>query len=214
MIALCSLMRNSDEYINRYFEQTAALTDVIPDLRVVVGHGDHTDNTPASLNLYEKAGRVELVDCTHGGVEFGSVDNPQRWDLIAGCVRKVIQAVGDDPGTHLIWVESDLIWTTEDMLQLLSDAQVSSACPMVMANFTDRFYDTWGYRVDGAMFLGQPPYWPASAQVEGNMVRVDSCGSCFVTPRSEYPAIQSWSGHWPYRPANLWMDTRVRINHP
>jgi hypothetical protein len=213
VITLCSMMRNSMGYIDRYFNQVSDLQDLIPELRVVVGEGDHIDQTAELLRSHPYP--AEVVDVSHGGARYGSIDHPQRWDDIAKSVRGVLDHVGD-PGQFLIWVESDLIWRADTMLKLIANAQARiTSCPMVYADNTRRFYDTWGYRVNGQLFNPQEPHWDGSVVwAEDSLVKIDSCGSCFVTSRDGYDELESWTGHWPYKSVNLWLDTKTEVYHP
>lgn len=205
-ITLCSIFRNSAGYLDRYFAQVDALREHVK-VRVVGTWGDSTDDTAARLHKHE----IEVEAFHHGGPDFGSVDNPQRWDQIARVVCRTLDRVGD-PGDALVWVESDLIWEPDTFLTLLDDLEVARAvAPQVLADGSDRWYDTWGFRKDGRLFNGFPPYWPGSMEPEG-FVKIDSCGSCFVTRGDEW---QTWSGHWPYTAGGeLWLDPTVTVRHP
>lgn len=213
-MTLCSMVRNAEHYLDRYMGQINALHDLYPTLRVVLGEGDHTDDTSQRLHLFSPAW-VEIVDVSHGGPQFGSIDHPQRWDQIATCVRTVLDKAYD-PGVALIWMEADLLWTPLDIGQLLADLHhVPAVAPALMANGETRWYDYWGYRNNGHKFLAQPPYWHEPVEREGEFIKIDSCGSCFVASPHVYDALWEWSGHWPARVGGeLWLDPRVQVRHP
>jgi hypothetical protein len=214
VITLASIIRNGTPYMDRYFAQVEALADVLPDLRVVVGEGDHIDHTADLIRLLAPS-YAEIIEVSHGGPRYGSIDHPERWDNIAKAVRRTLDAVGDY-GQFLVWIEADLIWSVDAMLQLLSDAQkVSAAAPCVYADGSRRWYDTWGYRNNGAKFNGEAPYWHEPAERFEGLVRIDSCGSCFVVSNTMRESIDQWSGHWPYRAGGrLWLDPAVEVFHP
>jgi hypothetical protein len=183
-------------------------------LKVVVGEGDHDDDTAEIIGTLAPE-YAEIVEVSHGGPLFGSVDNPERWDNIAKAVRRTLDAAGDY-GQFLIWIESDLIWSTDTMLKLLSDAQkVSAAAPAVYAAGSRRWYDYWGFRNNGQMFAAEAPYWHEPVERFEDMVQIDSCGSCFVISHTMRESISQWSGHWPYRGGgHLWLDPTVEVHHP
>lgn len=208
MITVCSIFRNSETYLDRYFAQIDALRKHVK-VRLVGTWGDSTDDTAALLH---KHGGIEIEAFHHGGPNFGSVDNPARWDQIARVVCRTLDRVGD-PGDALVWVESDLIWDPDTILRLLDDlARVPAAAPQVLADGSDRWYDTWGYRQGGRLFSGFPPYWTDPADPETGLVKIDSSGSCFATRGDEW---QTWSGHWPYTAGgDLWLDPALTVRHP
>ena len=208
-VVLSSIFRDSTGYLPRYFSQIAALREHA-DVRLVLGEGDSSDGTGAVLGSYLEDWD-SVVTHNHGGPRYGSIDHPQRWANIAGVVRDVVRAVAD-PGDAFVWVESDLVWDPLTMMELLkADRPVA---PMVFAADTPRFYDTWGYRKGGQMFLGHPPYLPGGPQDE-RYVPIDSCGSCFVVPARDFPTVRDWDGMWPF-PAGgrLVLDTASTVRHP
>jgi hypothetical protein len=212
MIALCSIFRDSQSYLDRYFEQVNKLRCRV-GLRLYLTEGDSHDGTDDEL-----AHRVRTSDTfmevSHGGPRFGSVDNPQRWAQIASVVRPTLaRALEDDPDI-VIWVESDLVWDTEDMVRLIDAAKNGrSVAPMVFAEEGPRFYDTWGFRQNGQRFYAHQPYFPADPVTDEVYAKIDSCGSCFATP--DLDALGKWDGTWPFHAGGrLWLDTLARVRHP
>lgn len=209
MITLCSIFRNSGRYLRRYWDQIDGLRE-LTDVRVVGTWGDSDDNTYDLLKNRD----MELHEYHHGGPNFGSVDHGPRWDQIAKVVRHTLDQVGN-PGLALVWVESDLIWEPSELYALVADICINkcqAVAPMVMANGEDRFYDVWGFRQNGQMFSGGAPYFQDVRQPETGLVKIDSCGSCFVTREDHW---REWTGHWPYTAGgNLWLDPHFKIRHP
>lgn len=221
-VTACSIFRNSAHYVDRYMWQMDRLAERV-DLRLVLTYGDCTDNTRETLEnvwgarhpvIAKALGGVSIrvSRCDHNGPDFGSVDNPQRWDQIAQVVSHTLDLVGD-PGDALIWVESDLLWEARDMMTLLEDLdQVPAVAPRVIADDGVRWYDVWGYRQNGRMFNAQPPYLPDGTDLGDKLVKIDSCGSCWVTSGGYW---KEWSGHWPYTAGgDLWLDPRTTVRHP
>lgn len=174
---LASVFRNSSEYLNRYQDQIEALRKHMP-VHVVAVEGDSRDDTwrrLQSLDFYS-------LKAEHGGPSYGSIDFPIRWrQLAAACNIAMIAATRlcgrDEP---FCYVESDLIWEPETMLQLVEDLKVVPAvAPMSKHLGSEGFYDLYGHRRHGKPFLRQPPYcdgWDPEA-----LFSIDSAGSCFVT---------------------------------
>ena len=214
-VTLCSIFRDSTEYVGRYLSQITRLRLAGVDVRLAMAEGDSSDGTYEALEMALRPGDF-LMKVDHGGPKFHSVDHPDRWANIAKVVTALIGKVSD-PGDALIWVESDLVWEPEAMVDLLASLdEVPAVAPMVYAQDTARFYDYWGFRKDGQPFNMWPPYWPGmSSAGEQRLIKIDSCGSCFVVDRAMFPELASWDGVWPFRAGGkLWLDPRVEVRHP
>lgn len=206
MLTVASIFRDSSSYLDRYFAQINALREHI-DVELVLAEGDSSDDTWERLDA-AKDGLLLKVD--HGGPRYGSVDHPARWADIAKVVREVIACVGSPE--QFMWIESDLICEPETVLALLDDLDtVSTVAPMVLQQGTTRFYDFWGFRKGGELFMQYAPYYYLPDDETGPLVKIDSCGSCFVT--RDFDAVRRWDGIWPY-PGDLWLDPAQRIYHP
>lgn len=204
-LTVASIFRNSTGYIDRYFAQINALRERI-DVDLVLAEGDSTDDTWERLNAAQD-GLVLKVD--HGGPHYGSVDHPNRWADIALVVRTVIANAGNPE--RFMWIESDLIWEPDTILHLLKDLdEVPAVAPMVLKQGTTTFYDYWGFRKNGELFMRYAPYY-WEPDPDARLVKIDSCGSCFVTRAFEQ--VQRWDGIWPY-PGDLWLDPEQEIFHP
>lgn len=209
-VTVCSIFRDSEAYLPRYFSQIAGLREHV-NVRLVLGEGDSTDHTARVLPTFISE-QDRIITCDHGGPAYGSVDNPQRWADIAQVVQQV-KARAWPPGDAFVWVESDLIWQAESMVELLKADRCVAA--MVFADTTMRFYDYWGYRKNGEHFDPQPPYIPHGGDVTDRYVKIDSCGSCFVVPGEDFDVVEQWDGVWPF-PAGgrLWLDREAEVRHP
>lgn len=224
-VTICSIFRDSSDYIHRYFTQIAELEQHIGPVRLVLGEGDSTDSTRSliSINLHEHShAEDELVDVSHGGAKYGSVDHPVRWAQISYCCNKVLDALGR---CHhpVIWIESDLIWDPKTMVRLLADLdRYPAVAPMSM--YQGRFYDIWGHRgEDGKTFTMHEPYHHSLEATQGPMVRIGSAGSCIamvpeVAAKARFGAQDAIVGfcrsikHDAH--ASLWLDRRVAVEHP
>lgn len=183
-VALGSIFRNSAAYLPRYFDQVAALRDPLfkagHSLRLILVEGDSTDGTGIELTRRSVSFPTTFEIRNHGGPVFGSVDDAQRWRQISFVCDGVLEQVGEQDDA-LIYVESDLIWNAETMLALLEHLkEVDAVAPMCFWKQVEPirwFYDTWGFRKDGARFKPDPPYHPA---LDGQMTEIDSAGSCIV----------------------------------
>jgi len=208
---MASMFHNSTSYLDRYFEQVEALRREIP-VTLYLAEGDSTDNTREVLEKYLEPGD-QIIDATHGGMVFGSVDHPQRWKQIAYVCNTLLDALPQ--AGNLIYVEADLIWTPETMVHLLGDLTVVDAvAPLCYQR--ERFYDTWGYRYEDGSHIGSSPVRHTG------LVKILSAGSCIAMRPEVYrdcrftedEAIVGFCKEMKAEGFGLFMDTDLAIEHP
>lgn len=223
-VALCSIFMDSMDYMDRYWDQVMPLRDQY-DLSVSVAEGDSTDGTKDFTEAWNRVcpANYQFLTVDHGGQKYGNIDHPQRWAQIAQVVKPTIQrALAWDPDV-LVWVESDLMWETEVMTQLIertAAGPMRTSTPMVLAGGTERFYDIWGHRINGHQFHAWPPYWSEEddhlfREPGSDLLHIDSCGNCFAT--NDLESLKVWNGHWPYRApmtGNIKLHTDLIVRHP
>lgn len=219
-VTVASIFRDSTGYLERYFTQVCELEIALGEpVTLVIAEGDSTDGTHNVLyrQLHERGGGDTLLKVDHGGPSFAAVDSPQRWAQIAQVCNAVMDAL---PLAPTIYVESDLIWEPDTMLQLLKDLEeVPAVAPLCLKG--DRFYDVWGHRdIDGARFR---PYEPFHDLGDEPLVEIGSAGSCVVMRPDvaqvarfgDNDAIVGLGRDIRFRAnASLWLDQRVAVHHP
>lgn len=191
-VAIGSIFRNSEPYLDRYFTQVASLTGWLAgkdiETHLILVEGDSTDDTWRVLQERGKflmsfiqnvspGSEITLLKKDHGGPSFGSVDNDIRWRNISKVCNALLNCVSakDDA---LVYVESDLIWNRETILHLLEHIkEVDAVAPMCFHQQTGLFYDIWGHRKDGVRFSQYAPYHPG---ITNGLTTIDSAGSCIV----------------------------------
>lgn len=184
-VCLISCFRNSTPHIGRYFEQVGALEVALMErgdrLHLVLGEGDSVDDTRRLLTLLSAWSSATIVDCAHGGPEFGSVVDVQRFRQLGHVGRCLWAAIPAD-ADQVLYVESDLIWDAATLVRLLDRLEdCPVVAPMVMFRHAwnwpaDVFYDVWAFRKNGAHFNPAAPYfegWPTD-----QLLQIDSAGSC------------------------------------
>ena len=195
-IAIASIFRNSTTYIDRYIKQVADLTGHLCglgfDIHLIAAEGDSTDGTWDMLKtrLSYLNGRImhvangsqlTLFQANHGGKNYCSVDDAQRWRNISYVCNKVLESV-EEEDDFLLYVESDLIWDAETMQYLLghlhNQQHIDAVAPLSIHKPTGLFYDTWGHRKDGQQFQQQRPYHPGVRGIA--LTPIDSAGSCIA----------------------------------
>jgi hypothetical protein len=223
VLVVASIFRNSEGYVHRYFEQIRALRDQMP-VRLVIAEGDSDDDT---LTLLERgvADRDTLLKVDHGGPVYGSIDVKERWAQIAYVCNTVLKHLDLKDSDKLIYVESDLVWPWDTMVQLAKDLDVvGAAAAMSFHGRTGKFYDTWGHvGLDGVPFRHDAPYHDRLAKIPpGRLLPIQSAGSCIAVRGDIVNAGVQFSNddcirgfcrsirdHTP-----LWLDTGAEVYHP
>lgn len=190
-IAICSAFRSASTYIDRYFEQVSALHKVLKKKRhtlvSVLGEGDSTDDTRSKLRDALDASGLGgiIVDCTHGGRDYGSVVEAERFKNLAYVGNTIFASIPDDANA-IVWVESDLIWEASTLVALIDQLkEYPVVAPMIMHQTNPGmykgdgpfFYDVYAFRRHGARFTNEPPY---HADLNSDMLQMDSVGSCWA----------------------------------
>lgn len=200
-IVIVSYFHNAEGYVQRYFNQMAALQQCLElrgdTLRLILGYGDCTDNTEKMIREETNEDfMATLVNVSHGGKVFGSVVDRQRFKQLAEIGNKLwakIPKLADVVGL----IESDLTWKPEAILKLidgvvsLEDSLSSPILLAPMVKLSDgRFYDTWAFRRDGRNFRNTPPFHPHLRQ-SADYVDMTSVGSC-IFMRGEIARQLTW----------------------
>ena len=226
-VTLCSAFRNANTYIQRYFDQIQKLGWLLRErgdcLRLIVAEGDSTDRTAESVFWAMHHFDGEIVTVNHGGPDYGSVVNAERFANIAKVCNAIWERVPQDADA-VIFVESDLIWEPATMLALLDDlAHVPAVSPMVMMT-NGAFYDVWAFRKNGWHFRHYAPYWDDDFPYVdmSRPVQLDSAGSCMAIrgPLARqlcWPAADVFVGlcRRIYELGDsVWLDPKLSVTHP
>lgn len=188
IITLCSIFRDSEQTLPRYLKQVENLAKSIMDdqnaLFCVWGEGDSTDNTRQLLENVDTFNnyRYDLIDVSHGGVEYGSVVDQTRFLQCAYAGNLVWSKV--HPKSEItIWIDSDIIWDVETIKTLINLSKDSYAvCPLIILDRVNweynSFYNVFDFRINGEHFTHRQPYH--KKLLDNDFVKVDSAGSCLV----------------------------------
>lgn len=224
-VCILSLFRDAaaNGQIERYFDQMHALSRLLSArgdwLTLLLGYGDSTDGTGEAL--HEEATfclDTLLLDVSHGGKVYGSIEHPQRFKQLAFCGNTLLDHVPVDADVVGI-VESDLIWDAETLLALIDHtAHVPAIAPLIMDGERS-FYDIYAFRKNGKHFTKYPPYceWLGS-----DLVQLDSAGSVlFVQAHyarkarlSDGEAIVGFCTGIREHGGSIWCDPTLSVAHP
>ena len=175
-----SIVRNGENYIQRYYDQVSAIKN--HHVAIALTEGDSTDNTYSCiLNKATNSGiATNLFKFDHKGNVYGSVDVAERWQNIAKTWNYMLDNIQIllDNYDYFCYMEDDLIWDSETIEQLIWDCDYFDAvAPMSMLGGI--FYDTWGHRAFGENFTNTYPYHSHFNKYQKYMP-ITSAGSCIM----------------------------------
>lgn len=223
-ITIISCFRNATAHIPRYFDQMGALSALLARrgdwLKLILGYGDSTDGTGEML--HEEATfsmDALLVDVSHGGPAFGSIEHPQRFKQLAAMGNKLLGYVPNDTDVVGI-VESDLIWEAQSILQLLEDLEHVPCVSGMIMDGPNSFYDVFAARRNGQRFTKTPPYHP-DITPDSDLLEVDSAGSVLFMDAelarkarfTDGEAIVGYCRQIRDAGGTIWINTQVSFAH-
>ncbi len=230
-IVVGSVFRNSASYVDRYFSQIRNLRmQTLPDIKMklLLVEGDSKDDTWARLNHWRDMDilpntSIELIKREHGGPDYGRIDDPKRWGQIAYACNGIMENMPDDTSVFM-YVESDLIWSAHDVNRLIDGLygifQCDAVAPMCRWLRNGDFYDTWGFRAEGANFSPKHPYHPSIGSQ--SYFRLESAGSMVAMKKkvaerarfSEEDCIVGLCRNMRELGYDLWLNQNITIWHP
>jgi len=176
--------------VHRFIKQCALLQAVWPGaIRIVAVYGDCMDATKPQL-LAEAEARnlaLHLVEYNTKVPRYGSTEQPERMAALSRLSNCGLDFAATLLEMHtaeqILYVESDLIWDADVIVELMHSLDSSNAdamAPLVFAG--ENFYDVWAFRgLDGQRFSPFPPY---HSSLKGKAtIQVSSVGSCFLMER-------------------------------
>jgi len=225
VILLASCFRDSTSYLERHRDQVERLRKLAQEpVYVIAVEGDSYDDTYERLKEMEYTD--EVLKCEHGGQKYGSVVHPLRWRQLAACGNVAVCAAVrvSEPGDRFVYVESDLVWEPETILQMTEAVGWSyhAVAPMSMCQTEARFYDIWAFVKNGRPFHAHPPYYDGWHAAAHDLVPIETAGSCFVVDSETLPQIQfsytecikgigqTLTAHGKH----LWLDPTATVWHP
>ncbi len=198
-VAILTPFRNARGNLPLYFNQVSSLRDSLLlkgyTLRLVAAEGDSLDGTRERIEALSASHGIPLViaDTTHGGMRWGSVEDPVRMKVMSDVMNKALSEVVESDDI-VVWIMSDLKWDVEDIEWLIKDLEESDRfqvlAPLVFIGGAEDklFYDTWAYRRGGERFYNKFPFHDDFYKLihdDDNPnppaeIEIDSAGTCLV----------------------------------
>lgn len=230
-IILCSAFRNSVQngHLDRYLDQVTnlhlALAERGDRLHCVWGEGDSADETLERLTWAYTYARwaITIVDCTHGGADYPSIVLAERFKQLAHVGNTIWRAIPSSADV-VVYVESDLIWEAQTIIDLIDDLKrYPAVCPKIILQRQGwpamTWYDTWAFRKDGKHFEHPYPYIDGFSRV--SYTQIDSGGSCMalrgeIARKVHFPDDDVFVGlsrQLYEHGAGLWLDGGLTVTH-
>lgn len=182
-VMICSIFRDSEEYLNRYFVQVSNQIGYPPQsLKYVFVEGDSKDNTYKRLIEWKGPHSNVVVKKVDTGKPYhGSVVHPERFKVLAQVANAAIEEMNDSVD-YILWLESDLI-IGNNLINSLVKCNKDIVAPFVYCGIkktieTTHFYDTWAFRKNGQLFTAGYPF--LKGLKFNKLFKVDSAGSVLL----------------------------------
>jgi hypothetical protein len=213
MLFVISFFRHSSvDFVRRYMARVKELQGISPcPVSLVCVWGDSPESLGVLLGEEARRHGLDAVihRYDHGGPVYGSTEQPERMKALSGLANSGLDCLQAyvDANDHVFYVESDLLWEPETVLELsnkMTMAGLDALAPMIYAG--PNFYDIWGFRgLDGERFGPFKPYHPDLK--EHPIVEVSSVGSAFVMRGALVEDVRIKDD---YALVGFWRDARAK----
>ena len=169
-------MRDSAARLLDYIQRIATLT--VQPVRIIVAEGDSVDGTAGMLYEWRMSDeRVTVVHCNTGKPRYGSVVNPERFEVLARVFNTALDAVDVHDVTHVLFLPDDIGYAPS-MLERLLAHDVDMVAPLVWGDWygVPYFYDTWAFRTVGGQMWGNYSLAWANRYLPKTLIEMESVG--------------------------------------
>lgn len=219
ILAVGSMWRDSSGYIDNSLGQFEGLARRFKDVQFGFAENASTDGTGDRLDVWAQTSGAQIRHVVDGCPYYASVDSEERWRHLAWVANHTIDLISDEVDVFL-YVESDLRWSPDDLALLVELAEETGEAHAA-ANFKsdDRWYDTWGSRLEGERFQPNPPFHSGWT---GEPLLVDStCGALALPAKvaratrfSPTDCYVGWCRSIWEEGTPIWLHPDVRVTHP
>lgn len=229
-IVVCTAHRNATAHLDRYMAQLCALRRLLAPhgtLCPIWVEGDSTDQTWEWLLEDAPRMNARLIACDHGGAAYGSIVHPERFKQLARVANAMWRQIPADADA-VVLLDGDLFWQPETIVALLEHlADYPAVAPKVLhatnpglyEGLGPFWYDSFGFRRNGARFTNEPPYHP---DLNGAMLQLDSAGACLAMRGElarglawpEEDVIVGFCRNLRARGGAIFLDPHLEVYHP
>lgn len=158
-ILICSIFRNREHHIERWFSQIKKIVNTFVDFNfsISVYENDSTDSTREKLINIFNSSDMDMFDSKRLQYEelqtnyFGSIKDEQRVKNLANARNKCLNADSLDLAkfTKILFIEPDFSYSLEDSIKILNADSVHQTKFDIISGlsfFRGNFYDSWATR--------------------------------------------------------------------
>lgn len=197
-VIIITPFRNASYNLKRYFDQLSDLRTKMwngnfadgqyPYVHLIALEGDSIDNTKERIK--ERCDFLDipltLIDVSHGQMAWKSVEDPRRLEAMSVIMNTGLDAankISIDQNDCVVWLMSDIEYNAKSIVELIDSIDhLSIYAPVTLISGTDKFYDTWAYRIGNERFKQGYPY---HSKIESDLKRAQEWGHAELS--AEYP---------------------------
>lgn len=234
---MCSLFRNSEKNVDRYFANVLRLQRKNIRLSFVLIEGDSSDKTYEKIETYiKKVPRIILKKIDKHTIVYGSVANPVRFKALSELANEALMSAMNFKPDYVLWLESDILYD-HDLLERLINNNKDVVAPLVLRYGSNKFYDIWAFRKGNKInennkkadrrwlpkgcFTIEYPYHECFNPYRS--FEVDSCGSVILIKSkvvikgarfSKEESIVGFCKSARRHGFSVWVDPTTKVYHP
>lgn len=156
-ILICSIFRNRENHITRWFDQIKKIvnTFIDYDFSISVYENDSKDLTRQKLKELFDSSEMDIFEQSSFLSEdlqtdyFNSIKDEQRVKNLANARNKCLSAVDLSKFTKVLFIEPDFLYSIEDATKILNAEQIHNKKFDIISGLSylhGRFYDCWATR--------------------------------------------------------------------
>jgi hypothetical protein len=158
-ILICSIFRNRENHIQRWFLQIKNLVNTFVDYNfsISVYENDSTDSTRQKLKILFDSDEVEIFDNSYFNYDdlktnyFNSIKSEQRVKNLAAARNKCldVNSINLEKFTKILFIEPDFSYSQQDAIKILNAEQSQGIKLDIISGLSylnGNFYDSWATR--------------------------------------------------------------------
>lgn len=180
-ILVSSIIRNIEPWADKFLSGISNMKNDNLDIEYLLIEGNSTDETYSILQKW-------IGDNNNGNAALVKYDLPEEMNTMDR-VMASIELIADmsdcspDIADYIMLIDADIVEIPDNMLTtLIEDMKSHKAdivAPYVLIAGTDKFYDTYVFRMNNKKFNHAPPYTPNNKEYN-TPFEVDSAGVCLL----------------------------------
>jgi len=168
-VMIGTMVKNSGQWLEKYFGNILNWTYPKEKLRFVFVYGKSTDNSLEILKKYKNIINMEVyLEPNDSALRIGGAQ------MAASIYNDWKELLEED---YFLLLDSDVIFTPNNLIEELMKVKADIIAPYPYCYGKEYFYDSWIFRIDNKRFS---PHDPPGKGLN-IPIKVDSVGTCFLT---------------------------------